>query len=147
MIKKINILFALLPVIFFFSACSPASDISGPDNYLGAPRLIVEGKVSNTSGEALPGIYVSIYGVREANEKDILFYNYAVTDTAGQYTIIRYRGREQPAEVTVVATDSTGIYQEQTIFAPVVYRKEWSYITNSEVPYDGIVTADFVLGQ
>lgn len=110
----------------------------------GAPRLVIKGTVTNDTDETLQGIYVAIYGVRGEKEKDILTYNYAITDSAGRYEIIRYRGRELPTEVTVVATDSTGIYKEQTLFAPVQY----TYVTvngNTQQPYDGYVTADFVL--
>lgn len=110
----------------------------------GLPRMIISGTVTNTSSEPLEGIYVSVFDVREPDEKDIITYNYAITDTAGQYTIIRYRGRELPTEVTVVATDSTGVYQEQVIFAPVTYDKE--YRSGNE-PYNAFVNADFVLSQ
>ena len=110
----------------------------------GLPRMIISGKVTNTSSEPLQGIHVAVFGVREPDEKDIITYNYAITDTAGQYTIIRYRGRELPTEVTVVATDSTGLYQEQIIFAPITY--DTVYIYGNE-PYNAYVKADFVLSQ
>ena len=110
----------------------------------GLPRMIISGKVTNTSSEPLEGIYVAVFGVREPDEKDIITYNYAITDTAGQYTIIRYRGRELPTEVTVVATDSTGVYQEQVIFAPVTYDIGYQY---GYEQYNAFVNADFVLSQ
>ena len=110
----------------------------------GLPRMIISGTVTNTSSEPLEGIHVSVFGVREPDEIDIITYNYAITDTAGQYTIIRYRGREMPTEVTVVATDSTGVYQEQVIFAPVTYDTEYRY---GNEPYNAFVNADFVLSQ
>lgn len=112
----------------------------------GAPRLVIEGRVSSRSGEKLPGIYVSVYGVREEKEPDIPSYNYAVTDSAGAYTIIRYRGRGVPVDVTVVATDSAGVYAEQVQFVPITYDsvrvKAWE-----RTPYNGYVTADFVLEE
>ncbi len=110
----------------------------------GLPRMIISGAVTNTSSEPLQGIYVSVFGVREPNEKDIITYNYAITDTAGQYTIIRYRGREIPTEVTVVATDSMGVYQEQILFAPITY--DTVYVYGNE-PFNAFVKADFVLSQ
>ena len=110
----------------------------------GLPRMIISGTVTNTSSEPLQGIYVSVFGVREPNEKDIITYNYAITDTAGQYTIIRYRGREMPTEVTVVATDSTGVYQEQVIFAQITY--DTMYVYGNE-PFNAFVKADFILSQ
>ena len=109
----------------------------------GLPRLIVSGSVSNTDGQALEGIYVAVYGVREHNEKPLISYNYAITDTAGQYTIIRYRGREMPMEVSLVATDSTGVYKEQTVYAPVTY--DTIRTAKGEEPYNAFVTADFIL--
>ena len=109
----------------------------------GLPRLIVSGSVSNTDGQALEGIYVAVYGVREQNEMPLISYNYAVTDTAGQYTIIRYRGREMPMEVSLVATDLTGVYKEQTVYAPVTY--DTIRTAKGEEPYNAFVTADFIL--
>ena len=135
-------------IIVLTLICFSSVGCSKRDTYepipLGLPRMIISGKVTNTSSEPLPGIYVAVFGVREPEEKDIITYNYAITDTAGQYTIIRYRGREMPTEVTVVATDSTGVYQEQVIFAPVTYDKEYRY---SNEPYNAFVNADFVLSQ
>ena len=109
----------------------------------GSPRLVIRGHVENEAGEALSGIHVAVFGVRGGKEKDILFYNYALTDSAGMYTIIRYRGREVPAEVTVVATDSGGVYQEQVLFVPFTYNEV--YKEGKKIPYDGFATADFVL--
>ena len=111
----------------------------------GAPRMIISGRVTDTANVALPGIYISVPGVREPNEREILSYNYAITDSAGQYTIIRYRGRELPVEVTVVATDSTGLYQEQQRFVPVAY--DTIRTVAGYTRYNAYVKADFVLSQ
>lgn len=111
----------------------------------GAPRMIISGRVTDTANVALPGIYISVPGVREPNEREILSYNYAITDSAGQYTIIRYRGRELPVEVTVVATDSTGLYQEQQRFVPVTY--DTIRTVAGYTRYNAYVKADFVLSQ
>lgn len=46
----------------------------------GAPRMIISGRVTDTANVALPGIYISVPGVREPNEREILSYNYAITD-------------------------------------------------------------------
>jgi hypothetical protein len=131
----------LVTLIAALSGCKAKTD-EFKEPYT-APRLIVNGTVRDEDGEGLKGIYVAIYGVREEQEKDIITYNYAITDTAGEYTIIRYRGRELPMEVTIVATDSTKVYQEQMIIAPVMY--DSLYITKQKEPYNGYVTADFVL--
>ena len=129
-----------------FIGCSvkDSPNTNGMDEINGAPRLVVRGSVNNTEGSALSGIYVAIYGVRDEKEKDILTYNYAVTGTDGRYEIIRYRGRELPTEVTIVATDSCGIYEEQWLFAPVRYDSVYTNHRNKE-PFNGIVTADFTL--
>lgn len=114
-----------------------------PDSENGTPRMIVKGKVTNTADEPLQGIYVAIYGVREPSEPDVLTYNYALTGPGGDYTIVRYRGREYPTEVTVVATDSTGVYEEQVLFETITY-DSISTRTGKE-PFNGLVTADFIL--
>lgn len=108
-----------------------------------SPRLIVSGTVTNTADQPLSGIYIALPGVREPNEPAILTYNYSITDSLGQYTIIRYRGREVPAEITVVATDSTGLYPEQYIFAPVTY--DSAYDGKQIIPFNGYATANFKL--
>lgn len=110
-----------------------------------SPRLIVRGKVTNTADEPLQGIYVSIFDVREATEPDILTYNYAITDSVGEYAIIRYRGRECPTVITVVATDSIGIYEEQLVSVPVTY--DSIQTSSGKLPHNAFVTADFVLSQ
>lgn len=136
----------LIAVPFVFIGCkAEGMSLLEPDDSIGMPRLVVSGTVVDTANTPLPDIYVSIFGVRNPGETDIITYNYAVTDSAGQYTIIRYRGRELPKEVTVVATDSTGIYQEQLFIAPVSY--DTIQTNNGNVPYNAYVTADFVLSQ
>ena len=135
-------------------SCSPFAH--GPyegdtSDYAGNPiaRLIISGHVTNTANEPLQGIYISVPNVREPNEKDILSYNYAITDSLGKYLIIRYRGRELPTDVTVVATDSTGFYREQYCFSPVKCDSIEAFITPlsspTVVPNNVFVEANFVL--
>ena len=140
--KYLSIYIALL-FGFLFSGCMVNRESMEPAE--GAPRLIISGKVCDVNNAALQGMYVAVYGVREPNEPDILTYNYAITDSVGQYTIIRYRGREIPSEVTVVVTDSTGMYESQTQFASFTYDTAWSSITRQEEPHNGVAHADFVL--
>lgn len=130
-----------------FTGCANAKYTDNPPYPSnGSPRLVVSGRVSNTANEPLLGIAVSVFGVREADEPDILSYNYAITDAAGQYTIIRYRGHELPTEVTVVATDSAGLYQEQSRICEVTYDSVYiNYKDKVKTPYNGFVTADFIL--
>ena len=113
----------------------------------GVPRLVISGKVSTTDNKPLQGIYVSIFGVRQPMEEDIKTYNYAISDELGEYTIIRYRGRELPTELTVVASDSTGLYQEQSRICEITYDSVFVEEQERKMPFNGFVTADFVLSQ
>lgn len=139
-----SLLSALVLASCSMSAVAPTDEDASTGISEGSPRLIIRGTVSDTVNQPLQGIYVAVYGVREETEKDILTYNYAFTDSAGHYTIIRYRGRLLPTELTVVATDSAGIYAEQVLFAPITYD---SIRTNDGIsaPFNGYVTADFLL--
>lgn len=144
--KNICILF-LIAFCGIFAGCAEnydnSQDIYNPDYTSASPRLIVNGTVTNTADQPLSGIYIALPSVREPNEPEILTYNYSVTDSLGRYTIIRYRGREVPTEITVVATDSTGLYPEQYIFAPVTY--DSAYIGKDKIPYNGYATVNFKL--
>lgn len=103
-------------------------------------RLVVSGVVTYADGSKANGIKVSIYGVRAETEfADMNTYNYAITDTKGEYTIIRYRGHEYPREVTVVVSDPNNVYLEQTIIAPIHY----DHLNGKE--HNGYATADFLL--
>lgn len=118
------------------NGCMSKNDMAAPPMvFEGAPRLVIHGSVVDDEDHALEGIHVAVYGVRAENEKDVSGYNFALTDTAGEYTIIRYRGREMPSSITVVATDLKDVYSAQD--------------EDFEVRYDsvgnGFVTADFVL--
>lgn len=119
-----------------FSSCMTAN-VDYAD--IETARLVVSGVVTYADGSKASGIRVSIYGVREETEADMNTYNYAITDTKGEYTIIRYRGRECPKEVVVVASDPTNVYAEQTIFAPIHY----DHLNGKE--HNGYATADFLL--
>lgn len=138
-----GLLIVLASVLIGCSKYDTMEPPNGEEYPTGTPRLVVKGTVTNTADEPLQGIYVAIYGVREEGEPDVLSYNYALTDSVGRYTIVRYRGREIPAELTVVATDSAGIYQEQIRFATV--SSDSIDTRTGKQPYNAFVTADFVL--
>ena len=120
---KKNILYSIL-VMFIgitLTGCMAknADEILDPSNSSGwsdktAPRLIVKGTVTNEAGEPLKNIRVDLYGVREETEQDILTYNYSYTNAAGEYVITRYRGRQSPNSITLVFSDPSNTYQEQT---------------------------------
>ena len=130
-------------IIFFcaliFIGCASKNEHVFPE-YFGASRLIAQGIVTDESGQPAAGIRVDISGVRETNEADMLSYNYNYTDSTGHYTIVRYAGRKQLTEVAMTATDSTNIYQQQTLFVPVEYR-----FGSENKQNNAYVTADFVL--
>ena len=121
-----------------FSSCM-TTDVDYAD--IETARLVVSGVVTYADGSKASGIKVSIYGVREETEfADMNTYNYAITDQKGEYTIIRYRGRECPTEVVVVASDPNNVYAEQTIFAPITYDS-----TPMEDKFNGFATANFIM--
>ena len=120
-----------------FCSCTTA-DVDYPDTE--TARLVVSGVVTYADGSKANGIKVSIYGVRAETEADMNTYNYAITDQKGEYTIIRYRGRECPKEVVVVASDPTNVYAEQTIFAPITYNS-----SPTQDKFNGFATANFVM--
>ena len=116
--KRFSKIIVILSLGWLLIGCAAKDWQSGdPLAYTNAERLIVKGCVTNEEAQPLQGIRVDVYGVREANEPDIASYNYAITDSAGRYAIIRYLGREKPTEVTVEATDPQGIYKPQAIVA------------------------------
>ncbi|MEE1070167.1 MAG: hypothetical protein U0K81_06815 [Paludibacteraceae bacterium] len=121
-----------------FSSCMTAN-VDYAD--IETARLVVSGVVTYADGSKASGIKVSIYGVRAETEfADMNTYNYAITDPKGEYTIIRYRGRECPKEVVVVASDPNNVYAEQTIFAPITYDR-----SPTQDKFNGFATANFVM--
>ena len=121
-----------------FSSCT-TNDVNYTD--IETARLVVSGVVTYADGSKANGIKVSIYGVRAETEfTDMNTYNYAITDQKGEYTIIRYRGRECPTEVVVVASDPNNVYAEQTIFAPITYDS-----SPTQDKFNGFATANFVM--
>ena len=121
-----------------FSSCV-ATSVDYAD--IETARLVVSGVVTYADGSKANGIKVSIYGVRAETEfADMNTYNYAITNQKGEYTIIRYRGRECPTEVVVVASDPTNVYAEQTLFAPITYDS-----SPTQDKFNGFATANFVM--
>lgn len=142
--KNQYILFLLLVCLSALSACSSSDHIDFNDPQSGAARLVILGSVSNTSGEALSGIQVSVDDIRQPQETDMFTYNYAITDSTGHYTIIRYRGRELPTQLTVTATDPAQHYAAQTQIVPIRY-DSISINQQDKQPYNGYAEADFIL--
>ena len=127
----------LLVGVSFSSCTTPNVDYAD----IATARLVVSGVVTYADGSKANGIKVSIYGVRAETEfADMNTYNYAITDQKGEYTIIRYRGRECPTEVVVVASDPTNVYAEQTLFAPITYDS-----SPTQDKFNGFATANFVM--
>ena len=142
--KQLFIVTILMAFCIGFAGCAFKNDympVDPPDPY-SAPRLVIHGTVSNEDGEALVEIRVS-ENITGLDEPEVMSYNYAITDAAGEYTIIRYRGRILPTEVVLSATDPNGTYQSAELGAPVTYDTIMTH--DGLEPYNGFVTADFVL--
>ena len=146
--KKSLIVLSGIILCLGFIGCSTGfpNDLSyfvSAEDGASSPRLVIRGTVSNEEGKVLADIRVSETNVKALNEQDTYTYNYATTDKAGAYTIIRYRGRELPTEVCVVASDSTGVYKTDTKWVNIEYDSIMA--KNGKEPYNGFATADFVL--
>lgn len=139
--KQLFIVTILMAFCIGFAGCAFKNDYMPVDPY-SAPRLVIRGTVSNEDGEALVEIRVS-ENITGLDEPEVMSYNYAITDAAGEYTIIRYRGRILPTEVVLSATDPNGTYQSAELGAPVTYDTIMTH--DGLEPYNGFVTADFVL--
>lgn len=126
--KRFSKIIVILSLGWLLIGCAAKDWQPGdPLAYTNAERLIVKGCVTNEAAQPLQGIRVDVYGVREAKEPDLVNYNYAITDSAGNYTIVRYMGREMPNEVTVEAIDPQNIYKPQAI---VVQKTVLESLTN-----------------
>ena len=146
MSTKFHIFYLLLSVVLVGCSANKSDPFEFMEPETGSPRLIIRGSVTNTEGEPLRDISVDIFEMNLVNvETALLTYNYAVTDQYGKYTIIRYRGRELPQEMTIVATDPSGIYQQQERDVTIVYDSVLS--VEGKIPYNGYATADFVLSH
>lgn len=115
------ILYLLTFLSLTFVSCAarwndPADVSSAEDPWEGAaPRLIVRGTVTSQLGDSLQGIRIDLYGVQDHDEEEIASYNYALTDSLGQYIITRYRGREIPDSITLSASDPEQRYAPVTV--------------------------------
>lgn len=151
--KKNAFLMTLIALSLVLIGCSVNKDSypNDPDETNSStPRLIVRGRVCNEQGEGLPGVYVRMIEFLLANgdtvvlvEPDVPSYNYAYTDANGNYTFVRYRGREMPKEVHVVATDTAGVYQTAARWTEVAY--DYVNTDYGKQAFNGYVYADFVL--
>lgn len=122
--------------------CEAKSEYGWYDPDKKAERMIVTGCVINEDSIPLQGIRIDISGVQDANEKDLLNYNYAITDSAGHYTIIRYMGRQKPDEVTIEAIDPQNIYKPQAI---VAQKAEFESLFEQRVEVAVELVANFTL--
>ena len=141
---RLLIVSVLMLLCFGLAGCADKGDfmLVDPSDPYSAPRLVIRGTVSNEEGEALAGIRVS-ENIIKLDEPEAATYNYAITDASGEYMIIRYRGWDFPTEVILSATDPNGTYQEAELSAPVRY--DTIITNNGKEPYNGFVTADFIL--
>lgn len=137
-------LLCLIAFAFFGCAVNRSDNPNafGPHDPDGLPRMVISGVVRNTQSEPLGGIRIDL----ETKDPQLaVSYNYAITDSKGAYTIIRYRGQEQPDSVTLYASDPAGMYLPQQLSAPVTYDSVYLVSQQAEAPYNAFVNADFVL--
>ena len=120
------------------------------------PYMELSGTVTNEEGQALAAIQVSLdstkierndWGTFPLSEIERKIY----TDKEGGYRVYYdYIGSDYdpvkwPLEITIVACDTTGLYETQTKTVPVENRIRYPNYTNLSRYVDGIVTANFVL--
>ena len=133
-----------------FVACNKSEPIDEPGGVdsPAPPFLDILGHVTNESGQPLLGIRMEA-----VFEKPEDWYGYAsptYTNTDGEYwTMYEYWGIEfewepikrYPDEITIAATDTSGVYAPQSQIFPVEVRRRYQGMNI----YDGHVNADFVL--
>ena len=137
-------LLCLIAFAFFGCAANKSDNPNafGPDEPDGLPRMVISGLVRNTQNEPLDGIRIDL---ETEDPQPAASYNYAITDSKGAYTIIRYRGHELPDSVVLFASDPSGNYLPQKFSAPVTYDAVYLASQRAEEPYNAFVKADFVL--
>jgi len=132
-LKYVSFVFIMFMLLAGTSCSSKpgVAEPSEPSPYLdgggftGVPRLLIKGTVKNMNDEPVSGIRIEVYGVREKDEPDVLYYNYTFTDSIGQFIISRYLGRNMEQEVTVIASDPKMQYKEMVQFAPIKQQIVW----------------------
>ena len=145
--KKHFFIVSLIACLSLCVGCAKDDEAELTPDEEGAPRLVINGTVSNIYDLPIKGINVAIYGVRKPTEVDIKTYNYGITDSLGRYSMIRYRGEEVPTEATLVATDPSGRFQKQSKVCTIKYDSVFVEKEGCKMPYNGFITADFVLSK
>ena len=140
----IHPLLCLFAIAFFGCSANKSGEpidagLFEPD---GLPRMVISGLVRNTQDEPLNGIRIDL---ETEDPKQAASYNYAITDSEGRYTIIRYRGHELPDSVILSVSDPSGNYLPQRTAAPVTYDSVYLASQYAKEPYNAFVKADFVL--
>ena len=115
------------------------------------PYLSVHGTITNEEGLSLDSIQVTLQKedawwwsncIEYTNEIGTYEYFNATSSSGFLYGIIE----EFPAEVTVIATDTTGVYETQKQTCTVVERIRYPENPDWRHMYiDGIATANFVM--
>ncbi|MBQ9296265.1 MAG: hypothetical protein IJ204_03630 [Paludibacteraceae bacterium] len=141
--KKYLLIQSLLCMVAcVFVACAKTDAYYSEEQPDGLPRLVVSGVVKNTEQTPLAGVKITL---ETDDPQPMASYNFALTDTAGRYTIIRYRGKDFPVSVSLTAEDPQGVYESQTLVAPVTYDSVRVNRPRAMVPYNAFVTADFII--
>lgn len=120
-----------------------------PDVAPAPPCLDISGKVTNSDGQPLESIQITLeksdswwWTDRRRYSDEYGTYVYREM-YYGDYT--QYKQIEWPAEVTVIVTDTAGIYQSQTRTVSIQTRQRYPDRPEYADYIDGIATADFIL--
>ena len=113
------------------------------------PCLDISGHITNSDGEPLESILVTLKESdnwwwtekRRYSDKDG-FYSYSQQYEGSDFSLI-----EWPAEVTIIVTDTAGLYQSQTQTVSIQIRQRYPDSPKLSKYVDGIATADFVLRE
>ena len=111
--------------------------------------LSISGKVTNSAGLPLQSIQITLEKSDSWWWTDKQMYS----DKDGIYSYLQQYQKldltqiEWPAEVTILAIDTAGIYQQQTRTVSVQIRKRYPDLPEYAEYIDGIAIADFVLRE
>lgn len=117
--------------------------------------LYIDGVITNEDGTPLNTIQVSVDTANFAIilKPENLWYQegLGISDKEGKYSLsYMYNGvfklsNEWPAEITLIATDTAGIYETQAQKFSIKEHSRAKYDPNQNLNTDGIVKADFVM--
>ena len=116
-----------------------------------APYLSVDGVVTNEDGLPLDSIQITLqkedawwWSNRAIYTNEIGAYDYM--ESTHQKGVDYFYGTvDWPSEVTVIATDTTGVYETQIKTCPIVETMRYPEDTTLHMYIDGLATVNFVM--